>query len=467
MNSKQFPHYFTIFFSRILFMLFWFYLPAQAEDAVLQPSILAEEEVYEFEPMNNGSGPMWCRGNTCIVRVGDLAAASGMETIKGASPLNNCLPLLFAREENDWEQVFRGTGRTREPGPLTVFEDGRIFYSTNPTLTEPNVYNGPAKPTVLEFDLKRLRENPNVHYPQWEGDPEFTEHSYRTFVADGERQELFLLQNSGDAHAEWSFRDSKGNWSAQGKLKWPYEEDYDKPQPVRLCYPAVALKDRQVFFLGVSDIIEPYDEWREYKYELTGRKWDYDFRRLFYTWSDDITSGEFNDWVEIASRDKTAGWITPWDVYAHPNGTVFVLWTERAIDERLREKFFPQAKQRYSLELAIIRKGKVIQRITILEGGEGLGDIRLGGARLHVSEDQRLFVIYYMSGTKKGESIASNFIAEIDREGNVGEAKKVKFDVPFTSFFTNTVRAGNQPSNFIDLFGQRGNTMRYGSVKLY
>ena len=47
-----------------------------------------EEDVYSFEPADNGAGPMWCRGSTCLVRVGDDVFASGLETIRDAKPLN-------------------------------------------------------------------------------------------------------------------------------------------------------------------------------------------------------------------------------------------------------------------------------------------------------------------------------------------------------------------------------------------
>ena len=57
--------------------------------------------------------------------------------------------------------------------------------------------------------------------------------------------------------------------------------DYEEPEPIRVCYPNVMLKDRAVYFCGVSDIIEPKKEWRKFKRELTGKEWDYDFRRLF------------------------------------------------------------------------------------------------------------------------------------------------------------------------------------------
>jgi len=62
-----------------------------------------EEDVYSFEPANNGAGPMWCHGSTCLVRIGDDVFASGLETLKDCKPLNNCRWTLFNREENGWK----------------------------------------------------------------------------------------------------------------------------------------------------------------------------------------------------------------------------------------------------------------------------------------------------------------------------------------------------------------------------
>ncbi|MHC4353972.1 MAG: hypothetical protein ACYS0H_14785, partial [Planctomycetota bacterium] len=198
--------------------------------------------------------------------------------------------------------------------------------------------------------------------PVWSGQPKFTEHSYRSFAADGPNHELILFQNVGYTHAEWAFLDRNGRWSAQGRLKWPWGAEYEKPQPIRVCYPNVAIKNREVHFCGVSDIIEPNPQWRAFKKEITGRNWDYDFRRLFYTWSPDITTDKFKPWVEIASREKTCGWIMPCDLWPAPDGDVHILWTERALDERLREKFFPAEKQSHSLKYAVVRDGKIVLR---------------------------------------------------------------------------------------------------------
>jgi len=36
-----------------------------------RPVVEAEEIVYSYTPADNGAGPMWCYGSSCITRVGD------------------------------------------------------------------------------------------------------------------------------------------------------------------------------------------------------------------------------------------------------------------------------------------------------------------------------------------------------------------------------------------------------------
>ena len=234
-----------------------------------------------------------------------------------------------------------------------------------------DTYNGPARPEILQFSARDAKAAFERLLPVWNGTPAFTEHSYRSFAADGSRREFVLLQNIGYTHAEWAFRDRKGKWTAQGQLRWPDGAEYPKPEPVRVCYPDVMLKNRSVHFCGVSDIVEPYPEWRAYKKQLTGAEWDYDFRRLLYTWTPDITRDKFRPWVEIASRDKTCGWISPGDLWLGPDGAVHLVWTERALDERLRAKFFPDAKQSDAVNYAMLREGKVMLRRTLTLAEEG------------------------------------------------------------------------------------------------
>jgi len=438
---------------------------------ILKPVVEAEEEVYQYLPADNGAGPMWCGGSTCIVRIGKEVFASGLETVPERKPLNNCRWMLLGRSKKGWvKKHIDMEGRTREPSPIAVFHDGRFFLSANPTLTAPDTYNGPARPEILQFKKSDDKMKFGRLLPVWSGNPPFTEHSYRSLAADGNAGELILFQNIEYTHAEWSFLDSKGKWSAQGKLEWPFGSDYEEPEPIRVCYPNVMLKDRAVYFCGVSDIIEPKKQWRKFKRKLTGKEWDYDFRRLFFTWSDDITTGKFHQWLEITSREETCGWIFPADLWAAPDRSIHILWTERALDERLREKFFPGQKQSHALNYAIIRDGKVELRRTLAIAEEGVSDLIPGPARFHITPENRLFVVYFIKGTDaSGRPVAENRLAEIMPDGNPGTSVALHLKQPFSSFFTATVRAGSKPSPTLDMLGILNgvkNTISYARIRL-
>jgi hypothetical protein len=455
--------------SIVVLLLLW--RVADAAPA-LQPVVETEESVYTYQSANNGAGPLWCSGSTCLARIGDELFASGLETLPDEKPLNNCRWTLFRRHNGSWQlQQADAVGRTREPCPLAVFPDGHLLLSVNPTLTTSSSYNGPARPEILRFGVQDTNAKAESLLPIWEGTPRFTEHSYRSFAADGPGAELILFQNVDDTHAEWTFRDRDGNWAAQGKLPWPQGTDYPKPEPIRVCYPNVQLKNRAVYFCGVSDIVEPYPEWRAFKKQLTGKEWDYDFRRLFYTWTPDITREKFKPWVEIASRDKTCGWIMPGDLWAAPDGAVHLVWSERAIDTRMREKFFPNTKQSHAINYAVVRDGKVGLRRTLLLAEEGGANEIPSAPRFQVTLDNRLFVISYVGGTaSSGKAVSENRVQEILPNGELGPAARIPFQQPFISYFTATVRGGSPPSTMVELLGQRvGEPLKmcYARVRLW
>ncbi|MGD0090699.1 MAG: hypothetical protein ABSE73_12335 [Planctomycetota bacterium] len=445
-------------------------LHASQAAVAVQPVVETEEDVYTFTPANNGAGPTWCHGSTCLVRSGEDVFASGLETLPDAKPLNNCRWLLFKRGPGGWElQQADKTGRTREPCPLVALPGGRLLLSVNPTLV-PGEKGGAARPEILQFSAADPRAPFETLLPEWEEKPQFTEHSYRSFASDGPAGSLILFQNIGYTHAEYAFRDDAGKWAARGKLLWPQGAEYDKPQPIRVCYPNVALKGRAVHFCGVSDIVEPYAKWREAKRKLTGQEWDYDFRRLFYAWTPDITAGKFQPWVEIASRDKTCGWITPGDLWLAPDGAVHILWTEKAMDERLRKEFYPAEKQSHALNYAVLRDGQVVSKRSLVLAEEGGAGEIPGRGRFHVTPEGRLFVFCYVSGTDAaGKRVDENRLLELLPDGSTGPQARVPLKQPFTEFFTATPRGGSPPSPVLDVLGLRtggGNTMSYARIRL-
>lgn len=437
----------------------------------LRPVVEVEEEVYQYAPADNGAGPLWCRGSTCLVRVGNDVFASGLKTLEGVPPLNNCRWMFFHRTAEGWKRVaVDEKDRTREPCPLAAFQEGPVFLSVNPTLVTDRQAEGggPARPEILVFNPAHPAGGYETLLPVWDGTPAFTEHSYRSFAADGVNREFILFQNIGYTHAEWTFRDRDGHWAGQGKLEWPWGAEYDEPKPVRVCYPNVAIKDRVVHFCGVSDVVEPYAKWRAFKKELTGNEWDYDFRRLFYTWTTDITKGAFEEWAEIASRDKTCGWVMPGDLWVGPDGTAHLVWTEQAIDERLREKFFPDAVQRHEMNYAVVKEGKVIKRQTLVAREEGTPGVRAIEPRFHVTPDNRLLVFYYLSeaAPETGFTIG-NYLMEIGPDGVPGVPVAVQLEYPMSNYFTATIRGGSPPAEALELLGARdATTMGYARIRL-
>ncbi len=455
----------------LLFLLcvVWLTSCNQSADPAFGIKVEVEETVYEYEPPNNGAGPLWCAGNTCIVRYGDKVVASGQETLKDVKILHNIRWMLFERTGEGWELLLKDEKeRTREPSPLGLSSNGKILLSVNPTLTEPDTYDGPAEPQILQFDAEDLQADYKTLMPAWEGTPQFTEHSYRSFSVDGPANELILFNNIGYTHAEWSFRDGNGNWIRQGKLQWPWGSDYDEPKPVRICYPSVQLKEREVHLLGVSDVIEPNKAWRDYKFKLTGRKWDYEFRRLFYTYTKDIVTEPFQDWVEVASRKNTGGSFVPCDLWRAPDGLVHILWTEKALDERLREEFFPDEKQSFALNYAIIREGEVIFRQPIMFSEE-LDELRpgigIGSGRFQVTSENRLFIFYYVHSENNDRR--ENRIVEVLADHTLSAPVRVELQRPLSGFFTATQRGGSEPSDIIDVYGHdEKNKMRYARIRI-
>ena len=191
---------------------------------------------------------------------------------------------------------------------------------------------------------------------------------------------------------------------------------------------------------------------------------------MFFTWSDDITKGEFHDWIEVASRDKTSGWIFPCDMWVSPDKAVHLLWSERALDERLRDRFFPDEKQTIALNHATVRDGEIVLKQALQVGGEGASSETPGNGRFQVTADGRLFVFYYVSGTNAaGESLSENRILEILPDGTATNSATVDLQYPFTSVYTATWRAGCEPSNVLDVYGQcagKKNMLSYARVRL-
>ena len=122
-----------------------------------------------------------------LVRIGEDVLRQRLGNAEGRQPLNNCRWTLYKRGPEGWQlQQADPEGRTREPCPLVALAGGKLLLSANPTLVaDRNAYSGPARPEILQFAAKDPKAPFETILPVWDGQPKFTEHSYRSFAADG------------------------------------------------------------------------------------------------------------------------------------------------------------------------------------------------------------------------------------------------------------------------------------------
>lgn len=436
----------------------------------LKLTLIDADEIYEYQPANNGAGPLWCYGSTVIIRTDEHVFATGIETLPDAEPLNNCRWTLYRRNGDGWDLLHRDEkDRTREPSPMVTFQNGEFFVSTNPTRAPLDEYAGPSEPQVLRFSIVAPDASPRVITPEWEGTPKFTEHSYRTFAADGRAEQWLLMQNQGMDRAFWTMRDREGQFPAKGQLLWPTTDQGGKTQPLRLCYPAVQLQGSAAHFLGVGDIVEPIDAWKKAKHQITGVEWDYVFRRLFYTWSSNLVTNPFKTWIEIANYDETAGQIYASDVWVAPSGEVHVLWQESNVDLRIRDEFFPKVQHVARVMHATLRDGELLHKRAVIEKKEGEAGLTPKWARFHVGKEGRLFVFAALEATDGDTTKLVNAGYELLDNGDVvGPAILDKAETFGPVFVTATHRAGNAPSNKIDVVTTRSgkrHSVWYGQLQ--
>ncbi|MGC8784233.1 MAG: hypothetical protein ACP5RN_07590 [Armatimonadota bacterium] len=417
--------------------------------------VTAEETIATCEPPNNGSGPLWCWGAPLLARNGGEVYASVMETGAGVPPLCNTRPRLYRKREDEiWQMVWAPAAfREREPCPLVTLPQGRLFLSVNTSAMPPGTQYGKCEPRLLEFS-HNAPSNPKEHTPPFPQTATFTDHSYRGIAADSQRGEALLLHI--DAHTSeyhYALLMSDGRWDAPGTLSFP----------IRACYPQVALRNRAAYVLAIGDIVEPVEEWRRYKREKTQREWDYVFRRLFFTWTPNVPSEPFCPPIEIDNVDASGGHITNLDLWLDSRGTAHLLYLRQQTTPLLREKYFPNLPLRATLEHCAVREGRVVQRQTLLEGGEGMRTPHPLYARFHSPDGKRLLVVYAATNTD-----GTRFNALFPLLPRRGGLQTIPLREPFSVFFTACERGGNEPSRTLDLFGiaQDPKVLQYACIQL-
>ncbi len=458
--------------------------------------VKAEDIVYSDTYSDNGASPLWCKGSTCVARQGEKVFVSALERLPQFEPLNDCRWALMQRTDSSWRRMQADeTGRQREPCPIGVLPGNRLILSSNPTLLGPEESgSGPACPELLIFDAAAPQSSFRRLRPPWQGEPVFNQHSYRTLTVDGANGEAMLFQNVGYTHSEWALLGADKRWRT-GRLQWPaYKESDLAPfgaERARVCYPVVALRDRAVHYCGTSS----YDNWDRVReiddlklgsdlYSpgqpgIKGRQLGNRSRRLLYSWTDAVGDRPFHDWIEIDNTFDDGGWLSAGDMYLSDDGTVHLLWYRAPMLRSLRDQRYPDIRRIFRIEYATVKEGKILSRQTLLQSDEDGKDrifptdvvmqeteffhkgIKIKQApqnipRFHVTPDDRLFVVYYVSGQyDDGSPCSENRIFQIFPDGTLSASQTIPLASPLTQFFTATPRTGCAPSWTLDMLGYR------------
>ena len=449
---------------------------AAGEPPPFEVRVEVEETAFEvpaYKVTNNGSGMFWGSGSSQLVRIGDKLFASAFEAVPGCAPLNNARWALYARGADGWHFCQRDLKeRTREPCPLGVSHAGRLLMSVNPTLAPwidapPDgkgakvlSRGGPARPEFLEFDSAHPGQEPKHWIPKWEGQPEFTEHSYRAFAADGANGEFILFHKVGSTHTAWAFLDREGKWKT-GQLLWPKGEDprYSvwRGERTPVNYANVALSNRQAYYIGQS----PYNIWNRIdplQTETWGRsKWGWRMRKLHYAWTPDITTTPFVEWRVVDDTMDDGGTIGMGDSWLAPDGRLHLVWQKTPIHPKLRDTHFPDIKRDWRICYGTLKDGKLLEKRVLFAGGETTGPVHpsgyIGHPRLHVTPDHTLYVICKLTGTTPATREQSGtYAVRIGAGGTVSAPVRIPLERPIKSaFFTATPRAGNRLTDAADL----------------
>jgi hypothetical protein len=427
----------------------------------LSCTVEVEEVVTRYTPANNGAGPLWCYGSTVIARQGGDVFLSVIETGEDVPLLCNTRWQLWHRSADGWklaqaEKEFR----QREPCPLAVFQEGPVFLSVNPSTEPAGTKYGPCNPLVLEFDPANPSAPAKTHKPAWADGSYFTDHSYRGFAADGANGELLLLNINAKTSEQFvSYRDSQGKWHSKGTITFP----------IRACYPQVALHGGSAHVMAIGDIVEPVDEWRKLKYEKLKRDWDYVFRRLFYTYTNNIRSTGFSAPIEIDTVEKTCGHISNLDLYIDNTGAAHLLYLKQPHQyEFIRDKYFPGEAMAVYLEHVTVKDGKVLSRQTLAERPAGPNGFEPSFGRFHISGEDELYVIAAGTSVENGQRTYGNFLGRIPAGKDKPKFERIELKHPFGNFFTNTPRGGSKPSDIIDIFGIANDNpnLRYARIHI-
>lgn len=354
------------------------------------------EKICDTRPWDNGAGPMWTYGNSCLLRVGERVFFTTNHVEEGRAPHNNTYMVLYEKTgDGPWKQVFRDEDRyQREPCQLLYTGDDRLLLYTNPTRESypPEVITAvvPAVPMLYVFDIadgvKKVQE---LILPWDEPDYPFRSHSYRGCARDEVTGNLFFdciyYPPDTDGFHCYSVLDSQFRPVRMSKLDFPE----------RGLYHNVVMHDGETYLFAITGVKEENEEWAAYKEQMGGFDWV--FQKLYVKYTPDITRQEFGPAQVVCDVSATSGNVSNMDC-CFDGGDVLFLTRETSIDEAyMRDRFFPGVERTEELVLYRFRGGKQKSRTVIDRTTDAEGPLPLYAGAFHTAAGGKVYVVWSRS----------------------------------------------------------------------
>ena len=406
-------------------------------------------------PFKNGADPLWCSGNSTIIRVGEDVFATNMRVFpERGRHSRTSLEVWAKRGSGSWQMEFFEEGvYQREPCPVMYIGGSVIGVTVNAT----NIVYPPEEenigalctPKIYLFDVTDHLTLTQVVTPRFDDpDYELNDHSYRGHALDSANGDLFLVNKyclgEGSAHA-WALLDKNYQTVRADKLVCPK----------RCCYHNIALHKGELYIFAVRDVEEFVPEWRDYKREVTGDEWDYDMRAIYLKYSPDIRRQDPGEQILIMDRDDTCGHVKNLDCMFTPEGDMlFVASSKRIWHDFMRARFFPNTPFDATLEFFRLRGGKVIDRQVLDCSGksEEINPKTLywGGFQLDTEGKAHLF--FTKKNAPEADSLKDGlYIVDIDAN-TLSAPRKISNNTMGGEFFLSRERLGAKRTNRVDFY---------------
>lgn len=424
--------------------------------------MLKTQLLCRTQSFNNGSMAAWSYGNSPLVRKGDRVFCTDSQIVPGREPFNHTSMRLFEKQDGgEWKIVFEDEGVfQREPCPV-LLAGNRLLVTVNPTARpyEPSEPSRvvPCTPLLYVFDVSGTVKLEKVLPMPWDTEQyHFLDHSYRGGAVDAITGDLFFdnLHYPPNSEGEHVYGLLDGNLKTIKTAPLNF--------PDRSCYHNIAIRGGEAYVFAVRDIVEPNETWREYKRQVTGQAWDYDFRIIRMNYTPDIRRRDFLPTVQVCDRDQTCGWTKNLDCcYTAAGDMLLAVGTRNVATAFMRDRFFPQEALYSRLEVYRFTHGVCQESFIVDSASEEDGATVNYAAFFHTAANGDVYLVWDKTGYTETDGFENGTYLM-----SMSERQSRLLTNQTGYLFGSKTRLGAAPDDRLDILWITDEEVRYGNLTL-